>query len=87
MNSFVPFFFRFHIKAISYICLSLTYFTQYVSLKSIHVATNEPIYKTEIESQMWKTNLWLPRGKGSGEWDTLGVWDLRIYTIVHRIHK
>ena len=25
--------------------------------------TNEPIYKTEIESQMQKTNLWLPRGK------------------------
>ena len=26
--------------------------------------TNELIYKTEIESQMWKTNLWLPGGKG-----------------------
>ena len=25
---------------------------------------NELIYKTEIESQMWKTNLWLPRGRG-----------------------
>ena len=36
--------------------------------------TNEPIYKTEIESQMWKTNLWLPRGKvGAG--DKLGDWD------------
>ena len=29
-------------------------------------STNEPIYKTEIESQMWKTNLWLSRGKGGG---------------------
>ena len=27
--------------------------------------TNEPIYKTEIESQMQKTNLWFPREKGS----------------------
>ena len=26
--------------------------------------TNELIYKTEIESQMLKTNLWLPGGKG-----------------------
>ena len=26
--------------------------------------TDEPIYKTEIESQMLKTNLWLPGGKG-----------------------
>ena len=25
--------------------------------------TNEPIYKTEIESQTQKTNLWIPRGK------------------------
>ena len=25
--------------------------------------TNELIYKTEIESQMHKTNLWLPGGK------------------------
>ena len=28
--------------------------------------TNELIYKTEIESQMQKTNLWSPRGKGGG---------------------
>ena len=27
--------------------------------------TNELIYKTETDSQMWKTNLWLPKGKGS----------------------
>ena len=27
-------------------------------------STNELIYKTEIESQMQKTNLWLPQGKG-----------------------
>ena len=26
--------------------------------------TNELIYKTEIESQMWTTNLCLPGGKG-----------------------
>ena len=26
--------------------------------------TNELIYKTETDSQMWKTNLWLQKGKG-----------------------
>ena len=26
--------------------------------------TNEPINKTEIESQTQKTNLWLPKGRG-----------------------
>ena len=26
--------------------------------------TNELIYKTEIEPQTWKTNLWLSKGKG-----------------------
>ena len=34
--------------------------------------TNELIYKTETDSQTWKTNLWLPKGKGV---DKLGVWD------------
>ena len=36
--------------------------------------TNEFIYKTEIESQMQKTNLWLPRVKGSGG-NKLEDWD------------
>ena len=29
--------------------------------------TSELLYETEIESQMQKTNLWLPKGKGWGE--------------------
>ena len=33
--------------------------------------TNEPIYKTEIDSQIQKSHLWLPKGK---EKDNLGVW-------------
>ena len=33
--------------------------------------TNELIYKTETDSQTWKTKLWLPKGKGSG--DKLGA--------------
>ena len=35
---------------------------------------NEIIYKTEIDPQTQKTNLWLSKGKGRG-WDKLGVWD------------
>ena len=44
-------------------------------------STNEPINKTEIEPQMQKTNLWLPRGKGQGEinWET----GIDIYTILY----
>ena len=35
--------------------------------------TNELIYKTEIDSQLQKTNLWLPDGKGCGiNWE-IGV--------------
>ena len=30
--------------------------------------TNELIYKIETDSQTSKTNLWLPKGKGGGEW-------------------
>ena len=33
---------------------------------------NEFIYKTEIDSQMQKTNLWLPKGK-EREQDKFGV--------------
>ena len=33
--------------------------------------TNELIYKTEVEAQMQKTNLWLPGDKGGGiNWET-----------------
>ena len=28
--------------------------------------TSERICRTEIDSQTWKTNLWLPKGKGGG---------------------
>ena len=34
--------------------------------------TNEFIYKTEIDSQTQKTNLWLPKGKCGGR-DKLAV--------------
>ena len=40
---------------------------------NLKYGTYEPIYKTEIDSQTWKTDLWLPRGYR--EWDGLGVWD------------
>ena len=35
--------------------------------------TNELIYKTEMDSQTEKTNLWLPKREGGR--DKLGVWD------------
>ena len=28
--------------------------------------TNEPIYKMEMDSQTWRTDLWLPRRRGKG---------------------
>ena len=46
--------------------------------------TNELIYKTEIESQMYKTNLWLPRGQGGR-----GIkWEIgtdNIHTTIYKI--
>ena len=35
--------------------------------------TSELIYKTEMDSQTQKTNLWLPKGRG--EKDKLRYWD------------
>ena len=47
--------------------------------------TNELIYKTEIESQMQKTNLWLPGGKPGMGRDKLGDWDGHIHTTLYKI--
>ena len=33
---------------------------------NLNYDTNELIYKRETDSQTWKTNLWLPKGKGAG---------------------
>ena len=41
--------------------------------------TNELIYKTEIESQMQKTKLWLPREKREINWEI----DIDIYTLLY----
>ena len=40
--------------------------------------TDEPVYKVEIETQMQRTNVWIPRGKGG--WEELGDQDSHIYT-------
>ena len=34
---------------------------------------NELTYKTEIDSQTWKTNLWLPKGKEGAYIRSLGL--------------
>ena len=43
--------------------------------------TNEPIYKTETDSQTWRTDLWLPRGmwEGVGWMASLGLVDANYY--------
>ena len=46
--------------------------------------TNELIYKTVIDSQISKSNLWLPKGKHEGE-DKLRVWNYHIHTTIYKI--
>ena len=46
--------------------------------------TNEIVYKTEIESQMYKTNL-DGYQEGSGGRDELGDWDWHIHTTMYKI--
>ena len=42
--------------------------------------TDELIYKTEIESQIQKTNLWLPKGGWGGKnWEI----EINIYTLLY----
>ena len=33
---------------------------------NLKYGTDEPIYRTEIDSQIWRADLWLPRGRGEG---------------------
>ena len=42
--------------------------------------TNEPIYRKETNSQTWRTDLWLPRGRRR-EWNGLGVWGSEMQTM------
>ena len=46
--------------------------------------TNEPIYKTETDSQTQKTNFGYQRGKGGGQ---LGLSDQQIQTTIYKIDK
>ena len=43
------------------------------------------MYKTKIDSQAQKTNLWSPNRKW--ERDQLGIWDEQIHTTVYKIDK
>ena len=47
--------------------------------------TNEHIYETEIDSQIQRTDLWLP-WLGWGR-DELGVWDQQMQAIMYKMDK
>ena len=55
-------------------------------MQNLKYGTNELIYKTETDSQTYRTDLWLPRGRGR-EWDVLGVWRWQMQTITLRMDK
>ena len=44
--------------------------------------TDELICKAEIETQMQKTNVWIPREEE--EWDGLGDRDLHVYSAMYK---
>ena len=49
--------------------------------KKLRYGTNEPNYKTETDSQTYRTDLWLPRGmeEGVGWTGSLGLADANYY--------
>ena len=47
--------------------------------------TNEPIYRKERNSQTWRRDLWLPRGR-EREWDGLRDWGQQMQT-TFRVNK
>ena len=53
---------------------------------NLKYGTNESIYKTEIDSQIQRTDLWLPRGRGRKQ-DGRGVWGQQMQTITFKVDK
>ena len=49
---------------------------------NLKYGTNEPIYKTETDSETQRSDLWLLRGRGG-----LGVWDQQMQTIIYKMDK
>ena len=47
--------------------------------------TNEFIYKTENDSQIQRTDLWLPKLEAGR--DGLGIWDQQMQTSIYRMDK
>ena len=57
------------------------------SKKKKHHNINEPIYKTEIVTEIEKTKkIWLPRVKGEGP-DNLVDWDWHMDTTIYKIEN
>ena len=53
---------------------------------NLKYGTHDPIYKTEAGSQTWRTDLWLPRGRGEGVgW--MGVWGWYMQTVTFTMDK
>ena len=47
--------------------------------------TDDLIYKTETDSQILKTNLWLPKGKEKEQMRSLGLADTTIHKINNKV--
>ena len=49
------------------------------SMWNLKQGTNASVYRTETDSETWRTDLWLLRGR---EWDGRGVWDQQRQTLM-----
>ena len=49
---------------------NMCYFNAY--MWNLEKWSDEPVFKAEIETQMYRTNVWTPRGE-SGRWVGVGV--------------
>ena len=54
-------------------------------MQNLKYGTNEPIYRTETDTQTWRIDL-LPRGRGR-VWHGPGVWGQQMQTITFRMDE
>ena len=52
---------------------------------NLKYGTDKPIYRTETDSQTWRTDLWLPWGRGGGRSGMYGEFGVGTCTLLYRM--
>ena len=55
-------------------------------MRNLKYDTNEHLYEKEVDSQTYRTDLWLPKGRGWGR-ERRRAWGQQMQTSIYRAEK